>query len=53
MRTHSSLTRSRHLHAVPKFIKGTSKLFVKEKSDVRLVGAVTACALHAIFYCIA
>ena len=53
MRTHSSLTRSRHLHAVPKFIKGTSKLFVKEKSDVRLVGAVTVCALHVPCpYCI-
>ena len=33
-------------YTLPKFIKGTSALFVKEKSAVRLVGAVTVCAMH-------
>ena len=33
-------------YTLPKFIKGTSSLFVKEKSVVRLVGAVTVCAMH-------
>ena len=32
-------------YTLPKFIKGTSALFVKEKSAVRLVGAVTVCAM--------
>ena len=33
-------------YTLPKFIKGTSSLFVKEKSVVRLVGAVKVCAMH-------
>jgi len=36
-------------YTLPKFVKGTSALFVKEKSQVRLVGEVQADAQQVVF----
>jgi len=37
-------------YTLPKFIKGTSALFVKDKSEVRLVGEVKADDREVVFY---